>query len=260
MNKAASSDGTTIAFDRLGEGPPVILVGAALQDRATYRPLAEKLARHFTVINYDRRGRGDSGDTLPYAIEREIEDIGALLDEAGGTASVYGHSSGAALVLHAAAHGLPITKIALYEPPYTPDDEEWRRTSREDAEAIKTLLEEGRRSDAVSHILNGIGVPQEMVDEMSHDERVVAMAHTLAYDSEIMGDIDRGGGIPTDLAGTVTIPALVLCGGASQAWMIDVGRQVADALPNGRLSVLEGQDHSASPEALAPVLTEFFND
>lgn len=259
MNKATSSDGTTIAFDRFGDGPPVVVVGAALQDRATYRPLAEQLARHFTVFNYDRRGRGDSGDTEPYAVEREIEDIGTVLAEAGGTASVYGHSSGAALVLHAAAHGLPITKLALYEPPYTPDDEEWRRTSRKDAETIKTLLAEGRRGDAVAHILNGIGVPPDMVERMSRDERVVAMAHTLAYDSEIMGDINRGGGIPTDLAGTVTVPALVLCGGASQAWMIDIGRQVADALPKGRLSVLEGQDHSASPEALAPVLAKFFN-
>ncbi len=170
---------------------------------------------------------------------------------------MYGHSSGAGLVLHAAAHRLPFTKLALHEPPYTPDDQE---TSRKDAETIKTLLAEGRRSDAIAHILRGIGMPQEMVDRMSRDEGVVAMAHTLAYDSEIMGDISRGGAIPTDLASTVTVPALVLCGGASPAWMIDVGRQVADVLPNGQLGVLEGQEHSAAPEVLAPVLVEFFSN
>src|SRR5215211_1997746 len=120
MDKVTSSDGTTIAFDRLGKGPPVIVVGWQLCDRALTRPTAEELAKHFTVFNYDRRGRGDSGDTAPYAIEREIEDIGALVTEAGGTAFVYGHSSGAGLVLHAAAYGLPISRLVLHEPPYNP--------------------------------------------------------------------------------------------------------------------------------------------
>jgi pimeloyl-ACP methyl ester carboxylesterase len=262
MNKAVervtSADGTPIAFDRLGDGPPVVLVGAALQDRAMYRPLVGQLARRFTVFNYDRRGRGDSGDTTPYAIEREIEDIEALMDEAGGTASVYGHSSGAGLVLHAAASGLPVARIALHEPPYTPEDEEQKRASREDAETIVALLAEGRRGDAVAHILGGIGLPQEAIDGMVQDERVVAMAHTLAYDSEIMGDISRGGTIPEDVARAVTVPALVLCGGASPAWMIDAGKRAADAMPEGYHRILEGQEHFAPPEVLAPVLTEFF--
>ena len=117
FQEVASPDGTTIAFDRLGDGPPVILVCGAMCDRALMRPTAEELAKHFTVFNYDRRGRGDSSDTAPYAVEREIEDIGALVAEAGGTASVYGHSSGAGLVLRAAAHGLPLGKIALHDPP-----------------------------------------------------------------------------------------------------------------------------------------------
>lgn len=262
MSKAAekvtSADGTTIAFERLGYGAPVIVVGAALQDRAMYRPLAEQLARHFTVINHDRRGRGDSGDNAEYQVEREIEDIDALVTEAGGTASVYGHSSGAALALRAAAAGLPITRLALHEPPYTPEDEERKRASREDAEKIEALLAEGRRSDAIAHILGGIGLPREAVDDMSRDERVVAMAHTLAYDSEIMGDISRGGTIPDHLLDAVTVPALVLCGGESPGWMIDVGKRVADVLPRGRLRVLDGQEHFAPPEVLAPALEKFF--
>src|SRR5918912_2042625 len=132
MGKATSRDGTAIAFDGLGDGPPVILVCGAMCDRALMRPTAEELAKHCTVFNYDRRGRGDSGDTSPYTVEREIEDIGALIAEAGGTASVYAHSSGAGLVLHATAHGLPIAKIVLHDPPYALDgDEGARRSSRE---------------------------------------------------------------------------------------------------------------------------------
>src|SRR5919206_1419225 len=127
FQEIASPDGTTIAYDRLGDGPPVILVCGALCDRALMRPTAEELAKHFTVFNYDRRGRGDSGDTAPYAVEREIEDLGALIAEAGGRASVYGHSSDAGLVLHAAAHGLPIAKVALHDPPYSPNGDEEAR-------------------------------------------------------------------------------------------------------------------------------------
>jgi len=256
-----SGDGTRIVFERLGEGPPVILVGGATCDRAITRPLAEELAKHFTVINYDRRGRGDSGDTQPYAVEREIGDIGALIAEAGGTASVYGHSSGAVLALRAAAHGLPITRLVLHEPPYAPDSEEERQTSRKYGERLKTILAEGRRGDAAALFMTTVGMPQEMVEGMRKEPWWAGMekvAPTLAYDSEIMGDSSRGGTIPTGLLGTVPIPTLVLCGGASPAWMIDVGRQVADGLPDGRLNVLENQEHAVSPEVLVPVLAGFF--
>jgi len=261
MDTVSSSDGTKIAFDRLGDGPPVIVVGGQLCDRAVTRPTAEELASHFTVINYDRRGRGDSGDTAPYAIEREIEDMGALIAEAGGTASVYAHSSGAGLALHAAAAGLPITKLVLHEPPYVPDGEEERRISREYAKNLKAILSEGRRGDAVELAMTMVGMPQEMVDQMRRGPAwagMEAMAPTLAYDSEIMGDGSRGGTIPADLLGRVTTPTLVLVGGASPAWMIDIGRQIADAMPKGRHSVLEGQEHVVPPEQLAPVLEEFF--
>ena len=228
IDTLTSSDGTTIAFERLGDGPPVIVVGGQLADRALTRPTAEELAQHFTVINYDRRGGGDSGDTGPYVVEREIQDLQALIAEFGGRASVYGHSSGAALALQAAATGLSIAKLVVHEPPYTPDGDEDRQcASRKEAKHIKTLLEQDRCSDAIEHLMQGIGIPPEMVEGVSHDPRVVAMAHTMAYDSEIMGDISRGGTIQTGLLEAVTVSTLVLVGGTSPEWMIDVGRRLA---------------------------------
>src|SRR5215207_6228387 len=219
MEKIKSEDGTAIAFDRLGDGQPVIVVGGATCDRAMTRPLAKQMARHFTVFTYDRRG--DSGDTAPYAVEREIEDIAALIDEAGGSAFVYGHSSGAGLALHAAAHGLPIARLVLHEPPFVPDSEEERRISREYAEQLEIILADDRRGDAVELFMTTVGMPQEMVEGMRHDPTWAGLeeiAPTLAYDSEVMGDISRGGTIPADLLCAVTIPALVLCGGASHDW------------------------------------------
>jgi pimeloyl-ACP methyl ester carboxylesterase len=174
---------------------------------------------------------------------------------------VYGHSSGAALALHAAVAGLPIAKLVLHEPPYNPKgDEDLQRATRKEAEHIKTLLAEDRRGDAVEYVWSSIGMAQEMVDQVRNSPRwaeLEAMAPTMAYDSEVMGDISRGGTIPADLLDAVTIPTLVLVGGASPAWMIDVGRQLADALSNGQHRVLEGQEHVVPPEVLVPVLAEF---
>ena len=256
-----SADGTSIAFERLGSGPAVIVVGGATCDRAMTRPLSEELARNFTVFNYDRRGRGDSGDTAPYAVGHEVEDLGALIAEAGGTAAVYGHSSGAGLALHAAARGLPISGLALHEPPYAPDSEEERRSSREYGEQLETILAEDRPGDAVALFMTTVGTPAEVVEGMRNEPWWAGMeevAPTLAYDSEIMGDVSKGGTVPKDLVGTVTIPTLVLCGGASPDWMIEVGRQIAEDLPNGRFGILDGQEHVVPPEILAPVLAEFF--
>ncbi|MGH9250991.1 MAG: alpha/beta fold hydrolase [Acidimicrobiales bacterium] len=257
-DQALSRDGTPIAFERLGGGDPVILVGGALQGRATYRPLAEELSQHFTVVNYDRRGRGDSGDTAPYAVEREIEDLGALVAEAGGTASVYGHSSGAALVLHAAARGLTIDKIVLHEPPFGSGSDEERKAEQEEAEHIETLLAQDRRGDAIEFFLTSMGMPSEIVDHLRHDPAMLANAPTILYDPfEVTSDRSRGGRTPAEQASGVTAPALVLAGAASADWMIEASRQIADALPNGRLRVLEGQEHVVPPQVLAKVLTEF---
>ena len=257
-HNAMSRDGTPIAFERLGDREALILVGGALQGRATYHPLAEELSRHLTVVNYDRRGRGDSGDTAPYAVEREIEDLRALIAAAGGTASVYGHSSGAGLVLHAAARGLPLDKIVLHEPPFGSGSEEERRAEQEEAEQISALLAQNRRVDAVTLYFASMGLPTEVVHHLAHDPAMLANAPTIRYDPyEVMSEHSRGGVTPAEQASRVTLPALVLAGGASPEWMIDASRQIADALPNGRLRVLEGHDHVVPPDVLAPVLAEF---
>jgi pimeloyl-ACP methyl ester carboxylesterase len=259
--RTTSRDGTHIAFERLGDGEPLILVSGALQGRTTYRPLAEELSRHFTVWNYDRRGRGGSGDTAPYAVEREVDDLGALIAEIGGTASVYGHSSGAGLILHAAERGLPLDKIVLHEPPFGAGSDEERRAEQEEAEQISALLAQDRRGEAIGFFLSSMGMPPEMVDHLSQDPALLANAPTLRYDPfEVLSEQGRGGRTPVEQAGSVTTPALVLVGEASPEWMIDAGTRIADALPKGRLNVLEGQDHVVPPEVLAPVLAEFLSD
>jgi pimeloyl-ACP methyl ester carboxylesterase len=264
METVTSRDGTPIAFERLGDGPPVITVCGAMCDRALMRPTAEELAKHFTVFNYDRRGRGDSGDTAPYAIWREIEDLDALITEAGGNAHVYGHSSGASLALHAAAARLPVSRLVLHDPPYTSDgDEEARRSAREYGDELKTRLSEGRRGDAVELFFTTVGMPWEMVNEMRQTPRwaeLEAIAPTLAYDSEVMGDVGGEGTIPVDRAGAVKVPALVLTGGADHPWMTDVGLRLAEVLPQGRHRVMEDQEHVVPPEVLVPVLTGFLAD
>jgi pimeloyl-ACP methyl ester carboxylesterase len=256
-----SRDGTPIAFEQMGEGPPLLVIAGASCDRARMRPTAEALARSCSVINYDRRGRGDSGDTLPYAIERELEDIAVLIDRLGGRASLYGHSSGAALALHAAAHGLPLDRLVLHEPPYSPDSEAERREAREYAEQLRALLAEDRRGDAMELFFTLVGMPLEMVAEMRRGDpswpAFESLAHTLAYDSEVMGDLETGGTVPAELAGRVEVETLVLVGGASPDWMIDVGRRLAEAVQRGEHRVLEGQEHVVPPEILAPVVEAF---
>ncbi len=259
MNKVISADGTPIAFERLGNGPPVIVVGGANCDLAIIHPLAEALAQHFTVINYDRRGRGNSSDTAPYTVEREIEDLAALLTDVGGTTSVYGHSAGAALVLHAAAHGLPFEKVILHDPPYGPDGEHARQ-SREYADTLTKLLADGRRSDAAALFMTKVGTPPDAVAGMRTQPwwaRMEALAPTLAYDSQVMGDLSRGGAIPTEVLGKVTPPTLVLSGERNAPWMINAGKQIADGVPNGRHRLLPDQGHVVPPEVLVPTLVDY---
>jgi pimeloyl-ACP methyl ester carboxylesterase len=261
MEKVRSSDGTEIAFDRSGKGAPIILVGGAIQHRAMdpgTSHLAALLAQWFTVFHYDRRGRGDSGDTEPYAVEREVEDLEALVEEAGGSAFVYGMSSGAALAVEAAARGVAATKLALYEPPFTVDDGR-ARTPDDFATRLSELTSSGRRGDALEYFLSeGPGIPGEVIAQMRSEPIWPAMesvAHTLVYDTTIMADQES---LLAERAPSVAAPALVMDGGASPPWMHNAAQALAERLPNSRRRTLEGQTHQAAPEALTPVLVEFF--
>lgn len=258
METATSKDGTTIAFDRSGDGPPVVLVCGQSTDRSSNAPLAALLAPGFTVLNYDRRGRGDSGDTRPYAVEREVEDIGALVEEAGGSASVLGVSSGAALALEAVASGLAVDKLALWEPPF--DAPEGRRPPRDLAERYERMIAKGRRGDVVEYFMaNVVGLPPEFVARARRGpywQVQKAMAHTFVYDTIIMGDHS----LPVDRAAAVAAPTLALAGGESFPFMRETAQKLTDVMPDARARILEGQTHAADPAALAPVLGEFFGD
>jgi hypothetical protein len=227
------------------------------------RPTAQALGEHFTTVNYDRRGRGDSGDTLPYAVEREIEDLAALIDRAGGPAHLYGHSSGAGLVLGAVAAGVPVDRFVLHDPPYSPDDAAARDEARRFGETLRDLLGKDRRAEALEMWFRGTGMPDDVVDglrESSMWPGLLAVAPTLAYDSAVMGDVDRGGAVPEDIAIRAARPGLVLVGGESPPFMIEVARRLAELLPDARHRVLDGQDHVVPPEILAPVVTEFLTN
>jgi pimeloyl-ACP methyl ester carboxylesterase len=254
---ATSADETRIAFDRLGEGPPLIIVSGILCDRRKTRALAARLSHTFSVIHYDRRGRGDSGDSPHYAVQREVDDLAALIVEAGGTAAIYGHSSGAGLALNAAASGLPITRLVLHEPPYGPDDDESRRGSRELGTAIKNLLAADRRAEAIDLFMTSAGVPAEMVQEMIADPLNVAMAPTMMYDIEVMGEISNGGSIPEGLVRSVTTPTLAIAGSASPEFFRATVDRLVELLPNGTLAVLEGHDHGAPPDVVAAAVLPF---
>jgi pimeloyl-ACP methyl ester carboxylesterase len=256
MNTVTSRDGTTIAFDRLGEGPPVILVCGGSTDRSANAPLATVLAEHFTVFNYDRRGRGDSGDTPPYAVEREVEDIDAVIDAAGGSAFLYGTSSGAGLALEAAASGLDITKLALWEPPFILDESS--RPPADQVERYDEMIAAGRRGDAVEFFVRQVvGLPPEFVAYARTQpfwQAQEALAHTLAYDATVMGDYS----LPTERAAAVTAPTIVIAGAASFPFMSETAQALADVIPDAQYRILEGQEHNVSPDAIAPVMVEFF--
>ena len=251
-----SPDGTKIAFECVGEGTPVVLVGGIFCDRRVMRDLAEQLARDFTVINYDRRGRGESGDNPHYSVQREVEDIGALIDWAGGSAAVYGHSSGAALAFHAAVSRLPITRLVLHEPPYSADNMLSRKAAREMAATIRKAIEQDRRYDAIVAFFADQQMPPEVLDGMACDLGMQAIAPTMVYDIEVMGD-DNGGGIPERLVRDLCVPTLVVAGDASGDFFMDTAKRLVELLPDGRLTVLEGADHGAPADAVAPVIEDF---
>ncbi|MET4923550.1 alpha/beta hydrolase [Streptomyces sp. PSRA5] len=257
MGRAKSGDGTLIAYRRTGgDGPPVIMVGGAFSTAEAEAPLAALLAPRFSVITYDRRGRGRSGDTAPYAVDREVEDIAALLTEVGGSASLYGMSSGAALALEAAATGLPITQLAVYEPPYDAGPADVTENAAYTAR-LDDLLSRGQRDKAVELFLSVVGVPPDVLAEMRRAamwQSMTTLAHTLAYDNAVMGP----GPVPTERLARITARVMVVDGGASPPPMRVAARAVADALPRGRHRTLTGQVHEVAPHVLAPVLEEYF--
>ena len=261
MKTVTSKDGTTIAFETTGEGPALLIVGGALSDRNGAATQASFLAPTFNVITYDRRGRGNSGDTPPYAVEREVEDIEALVEEAGGTAFALGHSSGAVLALEAAATTPGITKLVLYEPPFIVDD------SRPPLPAdyvrhLDELVANGRRDEAVEYFMTtGVGVPAEAIPSMKDSPfwpSLEAMAHTISYDVRVLGDNMAGKPLSSDRWSTVTNPALVIDGGASPPSLRNAVQALVDVLPNARRLTLEDQTHEVDPTVLTPVLVEFF--
>ena len=255
-----SADGTALVFDRSGEGPAVILVHGAFTDRT--HPLVEDVAAHlapwFTVFNFDRRGRGASGDTSPYAVEREIEDLSALIHAAGGTAMVFGGSSGAGLAARAASGLAAVTALALWEPPYHVDDSAPYVPDDFGAQ-LDRLVAAGRPGDAVARFMTEAAeVPADTVAAMRAEpswRELEALAHTLGREAAVMGP---GNALPASLLGGLAQPTLVLTGGASPAWMSRAGEAVAAAVPRAVHRVLAGQAHGVEAAPLASELLEFF--
>lgn len=255
MGHVTSRDGTSIAYERVGSGAAVILVGGGLDDGSENAPLAPVLAESFTVYNYARRGRGDSGDTQPYAVEREIEDIEALVAAAGGSGHLYGVSSGGALALEAAAAGLPVDRLAVYEVPYLVGDAEWRPW-REYVEELSAVLADGRRGDAIELFMRLAGSSEEGIQGARRSPMwpdLEALAHTLAYDAACLGD----GRPPVARLATIMQPVLVLTGGADE-FFERAADAIAGALPRAERQTLEGQSHVADPKLVSSALAAFF--
>ncbi len=263
MGNATSADGTVIEFDKVGSGPPLVLVGGTFQYRAfdpRTQELADLLGEDFTVYHYDRRGRGGSTDTPPYAVERELEDLAALIADAGGEAHLFGMSAGTVLALDAAARsGSGVTKVATYEPPFITDDTR-PRPSPAFLPKLTALIEDDRRADAVElYLAESFGAPPERIAEMKASPLwpgFLGVAPTLVYDSILLGD----GSLPEGRWAALDQPVLVLDGGASPASFGHAAQALADALPNARRRTLPDQEHAVAPDVLTAALREFYLD
>jgi pimeloyl-ACP methyl ester carboxylesterase len=257
-HKVKSKDGTVIAYEKSGHGPAVVIVGGVLGDRSQQAPVAELLAREFTVFNFDRRAHGESEDKPPYAVEREIEDIDAVLQDAGGSAFVYGSSGPGVLALHAAAAGpgARMKKLAIWEPPFIVDGSRPKVRSDYKAE-LTSLLSQGRRGDMVElFFTDAVGMPAPFVAQMRQSPwwpAQEAVAHTTIYDATLMGDYS----LPRDKVARIKVPTLVIDGGQS-TWLSASADAVASAIPNAQRRTLAGQQHNVDPTAIAPALIEFF--
>lgn len=254
-----SKDGTRIAYDKVGHGPVVIFVLGALNSRKSGAKLAKLLASQFAVVNYDRRGRGDSTDTAPYSPQREVEDVAALIGVVGGPVCLYGHSSGAAVALETAIKlRKQIRKLAIYEAPYALDGDT-RKAAKEYYGALKKLLASGRNGDAVALFIRSVGVSDKQIRalrRMSMWRGLERLAPTLAYDSEVLG---KGHSLPAARLSRVATPTIVMHGGAGAPSMRDAARAISEAIPKAQLRTLSGQTHGVRPKVLAPVLEEFFS-
>jgi pimeloyl-ACP methyl ester carboxylesterase len=263
VSAARSKDGTTIAFERTGSGPPLIIVDGALCWRGSgpARKVAKEVADRFTVITYDRRGRGESGDTAPYSVHCEVEDIEALIGEAGGPAHLCGFSSGGVLAMEAARAGAAIDKLVVYEAPFIVDD------SRPPAPAsyvsdLNELLAAGRRGAAVKLFMRLVGMPAVLAAAMPLFpawRKLKGVAHTLPYDAAVMGDTQAGKPLDAGHWGAVSVPTLVLVGGKSPDWMASGMRSLAELLPSAQRQVLDRQTHIVKAKAVGPALKRFLS-
>jgi pimeloyl-ACP methyl ester carboxylesterase len=255
-----SADGTPIAVERTGSGQPVILIGGAFNDRSTVARLAGVLAGDFTAVTYDRRGRGDSGDGASYAVEREIEDLAAVIGYAGEPACVFGHSSGAVLALEAASRDLTISKVAAYEPSYVINGTR-PRPGDDLAARLRALLGQGDRDGAAALFLaEAVGAPAEVIEGMRTSQMwgwFTRLAHTLPYDVALCGP---GMVLPAGRLAAIKAPVLAIGGGASPSWLPAAARAAADAIPGARYLTLDGQDHGVlnQPDSLRSPLTGYF--
>jgi pimeloyl-ACP methyl ester carboxylesterase len=257
VTRVPSRDGTQIAFTKGGNGPALVIVSGALSQRSLVGDtlLVPRLAEHFTVYTYDRRGRGESGDTKPYAVDREIEDIEALIDHAGGKAYLFGVSSGAALSLRAAAKlgAAKVSKLALYDPPYGQP----QRDFDEQKDSTSKLVKTGQPGDAAAYFLTAIGTPPKVLEGMKSSPAWDAMKkidHTLVYDYDVLGD----GQVPEGVVKAIAVPTLVMNGEKSMEFMHAAAARMASLIPNARHTTIKGQAHGVTADATVPVLVEFF--
>jgi pimeloyl-ACP methyl ester carboxylesterase len=261
VNTVTSSDGTRLALETSGDGPPLIIVDGALASREVgpSRKLATELSRQFTIYRYDRRGRGQSSDAPSYSVQREIEDIHALIEHAGGTASLVGISSGGVLALDAASHGLAVTKLVVYEAPFIVDDS--RAPFPPDyKQQLERLLSAEQVGGAVKLFMGQVGLPRLLIAAMPLFpgwQRLKAAAPTLAYDAAIMGATQRGGPLPTDRWSAVEMPTLVADGAKSAGWLHRASDALAEVLPNATRRTVSGANHMMQADRVAPELTAF---
>lgn len=251
-----SADGSILEFQKVGDGAVLIVIGGAFNDRQSAAPLVPLLAEHFTVVSYDRRGRGGSTDTSsrpPYLVEREVQDLQALIAGTGGSAMLYGHSSGGVLALEATMRGLPVTAVAVYEPPYTAGEQQdpvddW-------AQQIQQAVADDDPERAAETFLGRIGGGVlGHLKQMPWWPHMVAVAHTLPYDVALVGD----GRMPTERLATLDVPVLVMDGDQSEGWRRDAVAALTSAVPGARRMTVHGQAHPVAADAVAPRLIEFF--